>query len=274
MNINKKPYPNIGQGFLVILTTLGYSALAYLLAYLVFKIAGWKENIEWLTSLENLIVYVVGIGLAVLTAVILRKQSGLRFSPSLRLPSIIIIVISVVAIICIGYLLELFTYMIPIPDFFMEIFEDAINPDILSFITLVIAAPVLEEILLRSVILDGFLKRYTPGKAIFWSAVIFGVLHLNPWQAIAGIASGLLLGWLYWKTKSLGLCILLHATNNCIAFLLFLSIGTEIPDLVTYMGTVNYFIGFAIILILLIGCMRFLNNHFKKHEPTEGNLPV
>lgn len=274
MNTNEKAYPSIGQGFLLILIMIGYASIAYTLSWTLFKFTPLDNSGGWGMSLDEMIIYVIGMVLAVVTAISLRKKSGLIFKPLFRLPSFSVIIVSVVAILSIGYMLEWFTYIFPLPDFMEELLAGAINNDPISFITTVIAAPVLEEILLRGVILDGFLKKYSPGKSIFWSAIIFGVMHLNPWQAVIGIGSGLLLGWLYWKTKSLGLCILLHATNNALAYLIFLSVGNEMDTVIDYMGLMNYFIVFIVVLIVLIGCMRFLNNHFKKHEPIEGELPI
>jgi len=38
--------------------------------------------------------------------------------------------------------------------------------------------------------------------------------HLNPWQFGAALAIGLLLGWVYARTRSLGLCLFAHAFHN------------------------------------------------------------
>jgi membrane protease YdiL (CAAX protease family) len=79
---------------------------------------------------------------------------------------------------------------------------------------LVIAAPVLEEALFRGVILRGFLERYKPWKAVVLSAVLFSVAHFNVWQLPASFAVGVFMGWVYYRTRSLLLCILLHAFHN------------------------------------------------------------
>ncbi|WP_409994892.1 CPBP family intramembrane glutamic endopeptidase [Chitinophaga pinensis] len=43
------------------------------------------------------------------------------------------------------------------------------------------------------------LKRYPPRKAIVISALFFGLIHLNPWQALPAFCIGLLLGWVFTK---------------------------------------------------------------------------
>jgi len=62
------------------------------------------------------------------------------------------------------------------------------------------------------------LRTYSPAVAIGQSALLFGAFHLNPPQSLATAGMGLLLGWLYYRTRSLGLCVGLHALNNLLAF--------------------------------------------------------
>lgn len=46
---------------------------------------------------------------------------------------------------------------------------------------MVIAAPVLEELIFRGMMLEGLLKKYSPVTSIIISSILFGVAHLNPW---------------------------------------------------------------------------------------------
>src|SRR5665648_973796 len=111
-------------------------------------------------------------------------------------------------------------YLLPVPDWFNEIMSKFVSEDIFSFITVVIMAPILEELILRGVILDGFLKFYNPRKAILLSAFLFGLFHLNPWQFVPAFIGGLYLGWIYCRTKSIIPCIVIHSINNLTAFLI------------------------------------------------------
>ena len=85
----------------------------------------------------------------------------------------------------------------------------------------VIVAPLAEELLFRGVILRGLLLHYSAPKAIIASSLMFGLVHLNPWQAVGAVVLGALFGWWYVRTRSLTLCIFGHAFNNLIAVLLF-----------------------------------------------------
>jgi len=77
-----------------------------------------------------------------------------------------------------------------------------------------VAAPVLEELLFRGVILRGFLRQYTRTFSILWSAALFGAAHLNVYQMVTAFAIGIVAGWLYERCRSLWPCILLHAAYN------------------------------------------------------------
>lgn len=77
-----------------------------------------------------------------------------------------------------------------------------------------IFAPFLEEIIFRGIILSGFISTYSPRKAIIFSAILFGFIHLQPNQVVGAVLIGLFLGWIYYKTKSVGVTIILHAVAN------------------------------------------------------------
>ena len=82
----------------------------------------------------------------------------------------------------------------------------------------IVIAPLLEELLFRGILLNGLLRAYAPWVAIAQSALLFGLIHFNPPQCLSAGLLGLLLGWLYYRTRSLGLCIALHVLNNGLGF--------------------------------------------------------
>ena len=84
---------------------------------------------------------------------------------------------------------------------------------------LVVVAPLTEEFLCRYMILGGLLRKVKPGKAILISAGLFSALHLSLWQLPATLLLGLFLGWVYYRTRSLALCIAGHALHNAVVLL-------------------------------------------------------
>jgi membrane protease YdiL (CAAX protease family) len=84
---------------------------------------------------------------------------------------------------------------------------------------MVIAAPVMEELIFRGIILDGLLKKYSPWKSILLSSFLFGLVHLNPWQFITGMVIGVFAGWIYYHTRSVAYAIIIHAAANSTGFM-------------------------------------------------------
>jgi glutamate-5-semialdehyde dehydrogenase len=82
----------------------------------------------------------------------------------------------------------------------------------------VVIGPIVEEIIFRGVILRGLLARWRPAAAIAISTIAFAAMHLSLAQAPVTLMLGAVLGWLYVRTRSLGLCALLHALNNAHSF--------------------------------------------------------
>ena len=92
---------------------------------------------------------------------------------------------------------------------------------ILSCLAGAILIPICEEILFRGIMLRSMLKmRWHPWIAILISALIFSAMHGTTFQTIDILPFGIIVGWLYWRTKSLLPGIVIHIVNNSIAFVL------------------------------------------------------
>lgn len=78
-----------------------------------------------------------------------------------------------------------------------------------------IGAPIAEEIAFRGMAYNALAKR---GLSTVWviaiTTVAFSLFHLEPVRAPILLASGLVLGLLRWRTRSLGAPIVAHAVNN------------------------------------------------------------
>ncbi|GHS89812.1 hypothetical protein FACS1894201_11130 [Bacteroidia bacterium] len=108
----------------------------------------------------------------------------------------------------------------PISDSFKEYaLKMGEQKSIYSFLVLVVFAPFFEEFIFRGIMLDGLLKRYSPLTAILLSSFLFGLVHLNMPQLVGGMVMGCFIGWVYYKSQSLTLSMIIHATTNFGAFL-------------------------------------------------------
>jgi membrane protease YdiL (CAAX protease family) len=121
------------------------------------------------------------------------------------------------AIILLSEADNLLRTVLPPPKWLLEIFRE-MSPSsghpLAGFFLLVIVAPVTEEYLFRGVILRGFLLRFRLGAALIVSALLFGAVHMNPWQFLSASGLGVLLAWWYARTQSLIPCLIGHMLTN------------------------------------------------------------
>lgn len=83
-------------------------------------------------------------------------------------------------------------------------------------LTVAIAAPLLEELLFRGIVLRSLEKVLPAWVSIALSAILFGAYHMNPAQAVYATGMGIVAGIIYYKTDCLQYPILVHAANNFI----------------------------------------------------------
>ena len=89
-----------------------------------------------------------------------------------------------------------------------------------SFLVTAIFAPIFEEWLCRGMVLRGLLTKMKPVWAIVISALFFAIIHMNPWQALNAFIIGLIMGYIYYRSGSLWLTMLIHFVNNGFAVIM------------------------------------------------------
>ncbi len=125
-----------------------------------------------------------------------------------------------------------------------------------SLISVSIFAPLFEEWLCRGLVLRGLLSKMNPTGAICVSAAFFAILHMNPWQAIPAFILGLLFGYVYYRTESLKLTMLMHFVNNT-----FATIFSRIPafeEAETFMDILcpwKYAVIFVLCVLVLVSAI-------------------
>ena len=93
----------------------------------------------------------------------------------------------------------------------------------MGFVAVAILVPIAEEMVFRGAILRRLLdltgneKRWI---AIVTSAALFGLVHGNMLQGLNAFAMGLMLGWMYVRTRSIVPGVVMHLTNNSLAFIM------------------------------------------------------
>jgi len=209
--------------------------------------------------------YILSMGAAFALVHFLRKKvSGVDQYP---LKSFSIAVVPALLLALLGIQLGItmpLADLIPMPEALKEVFRHLGEMNgILSFLTIAIAAPILEEFIFRGIVLEGLLRNYSPRKAILLSSFLFGLVHLNPWQFISAMAIGCLAGWVYYRSRNLWLPILIHFANNSLAFSSSFFIDNDLmidkPLAELYGGQFNYYISIGIALIAVLIGIWLLN---------------
>lgn len=111
----------------------------------------------------------------------------------------------------------LYLHIVPSKNIFNTYMQNAtiINTIVIS-IQVIIIGPIIEELIFRKILLGKLLDKFSnrPIKAIVYSALIFGIVHLNIIQGVAAFGGGIILGLIYYYTKSIKATIFAHILNN------------------------------------------------------------
>lgn len=123
-----------------------------------------------------------------------------------------------------------------IPNLLEEEFA-GLSRNMVGVLSITILAPILEEVLFRGAI-QGYLMRCfkNPYVGIIIASLVFGVFHLNPSQIVYASLLGFILGWIYYRTRSLLPVIIGHILNNSLATLSTLMLGDVEEEILTSGG--------------------------------------
>ena len=179
----------------------------------------------------------------------------------------------ILATLSAAYMTDALTKWLPkMPAYLEELFKGMTGgPLWVSLLSVSVMAPFFEEWLCRGMILRGLLQRVKPVWAIVISATFFAVIHMNPWQAIPAFILGCLFGYVYYRTGSLLLTMLMHCANN--TFSVIISRIDAFKDADTWLDILSpmeYFAGFVAAALIIIGLVLLLKRIPLEHP--SGNL--
>lgn len=90
---------------------------------------------------------------------------------------------------------------------------------IFIFLSVILFGPIVEELLFRGLIFNEIDKIKGGAAPIILSGLLFGLFHREPVQVVYASILGIILGFVYSKTRSLPLVIFMHMLNNLVATL-------------------------------------------------------
>ena len=101
------------------------------------------------------------------------------------------------------------------------------------FAVVVVIGPLVEELIFRHAVMRRLLPFGETG-AILFSGVAFGLMHGNFYQLFYTVGMGMLIGYLYARTRKLLYPILLHAVYNFMGSVIPLSLMDSLGELLTH----------------------------------------
>jgi membrane protease YdiL (CAAX protease family) len=213
-----KVYPTIKNAILLCLLLIG-SQLVLGLIIGIFQLVFNLSDASSIMGILYILTSIISFGIVLLIGF---KKSKRKFNEIFKFNGVSLflwistIIFSIGLVIILSELDNILNFILPMPAFFSGLF-DALMADkifIISLIYIGIIPAFFEELFFRGLILDGLSSNYSKRKAIIISALLFGIIHLNPWQFLTGFIIGLIMAWICIETRSLLLCIYIHFFNN------------------------------------------------------------
>lgn len=215
--------------------------------------------------------------LVLIPSILYIKMKGLSIKNTLKLNKISlkqIIYICGISIFTYPVAVFLNLIVITILTSFGEIFPSGVpmtsDPKVFLFSLFVIAISpaICEEIMFRGVIMNEY-ENISKRQAIIFSAILFGIFHVNIQNLVGPILLGIIFGITVYKTNSIYASMIGHAINNGIA----LTIGyfaTKAEEALPQTETVDlpvegmFFQIQLMISIAIIGILAFLSHKVLK----------
>lgn len=169
------------------------------------------------------VIFIAGVMVKYYVIIVLLKWLGNKATntkpkQSLNIMSFVYAALMIIAFrVMFDNSLNLWINKISMPDFINEVFQEQAGSPIILILSIVVVAPIYEEIIFRGILLKGMANKINPTIALVISALFFAVVHFNVPQGINAFFLGLIIGAIYLKSNSIYLGIFTHFVNNFLA---------------------------------------------------------
>jgi membrane protease YdiL (CAAX protease family) len=254
-----KSYPRIKNAILLCLLFTGIQlGLGLILGFVIGLLGIGMESIFF--GIGTILMQLISFGAVILIGF---KKTKQKFNEVFRFNNVSFDIWLAIMVFMIGFIIlsseldNILNYFLPMPQFFQNTFELIMVKQvfIISIILVGIIPAFTEEMFFRGIILNGFKNNYSEKKAVIISAILFGIIHLNPWQFISAFIIGIFSALICIRTRSILLSIYIHMFNNIMAIVVL-----KYKDIIpikgfntAYWGKVFQPIWFDIIGIIITG---------------------
>lgn len=167
------------------------------------------------------------------------------------------------------FFFNLCSEFVPLPNWMEDTFM-GMSRNVFGILSIAVMAPLVEELLFRGAIEGHLLKQgKRPAVAIFVSALLFGLVHINPAQVPFAFAIGSLFGWLYYRTGSVMPGIIGHFLNNSIAVV---TMAVQTPEelgvrTVDWLGKGPTYALLLLSAVVMVGMFLYLKKNLPPAPP-------
>ncbi len=215
-NTSPEKYPKLSNAVLLLLFLVALQLAVTITArWLVSRIGiGLNNSIEIaIAGVANLVAFTTVIIYA--SRYIASDIKKVMLINGFNIFSLFPLIISVIGLSIIGSEIDnLIRHLFPPSELIEKTMRDITTSGPAGIFTLVIIAPLTEEFLFRGLFLHGFARNYGKRGAIIASALLFALIHLNPYQMIPAFLAGLFLGWITLNSGSIWPAIISHGLTN------------------------------------------------------------
>ena len=135
---------------------------------------------------------------------------------------------------------------------------------LILFLVVGLIGPIMEELLFRKFIIDR-IRPYGEILAVLFSGITFGMFHGNFYQFFYACAIGIVLAFIYIRTKNILHPILLHCAFNSLSVLgqAFLKASEDkgLPQIINYLFTgLYYLLSIGMLVMTVLGIIKFIKS--------------
>ncbi|MDP8267988.1 MAG: ABC transporter permease subunit/CPBP intramembrane protease [Candidatus Tenebribacter davisii] len=181
-------------------------------------------------------------------------KKTLRLNYTNPMNFLLVIIAALPFLLLAGIVGQIINLIFPLSDTYLENLQSLLSTDQNSIWLIIFVVGILpgicEEVMFRGFILSS-LKKSGFWHGIIFTAVLFGVFHLDPFRFLPVSLLGIWLGYLAWKTKSLYVPILAHIMQNSLAILITnYSDKFKFLDFIVKDGNIAYWVIIPAVIII------------------------
>ncbi len=271
MEIERKEYPEPIEALVIILVTFGFIFAVSLIITVVALFFQTESILEGNSS----ILFIIG-GLFFLAVPIIyarMRQYDSRKVFRLNVPRSEILFLSLPIGLSLAVLTDeldrIIQIFIPTPEMFLQYLEslraETASDWLILILGVVVIAAISEEILFRGFLQVSLEKKGDITRAVILSSISWTIIHINPYWAIQIFITGVIIGFLAWRTDSVFPPMIVHATNN---FLSLIVINLDLEESLDWYLWGDHVS--PIILVISAGvlyfCIKTISEYYKNQE--------